>query len=219
MNPLKRYIWNPLVRHRRGKGFGIHSPHAFTFVMGVLCERGVYYAFAPLRKMQRVVEADYTDAPGYAEATLLFRVTNYLNPTRIAMIGSGHGLLEAACLLVNSQSTLTSIGNDENDTIKRLLSPFSGRISNSLSADEPPQLVVVNSVPQGKAEAAVQAVFATIDACGALVVRNIHSSEPCARLWQVAKKHMTCGQSFTNNHTAVIIANAKLPLQHFSLKF
>lgn len=43
-----RRVWRWLLRFRHRRGYGIQSPFAFSFVTGVVYERGAYYAYAPL---------------------------------------------------------------------------------------------------------------------------------------------------------------------------
>ena len=48
MLKIKRY-YTALDRYRRSKGYGIHSPFAFRFVLKVLRERSGYYAYQTIR--------------------------------------------------------------------------------------------------------------------------------------------------------------------------
>ena len=45
-------LWRWLVRFRHRRGYGIHSPFAFSFVTDVIYERGEYYAYAPLNTIR-----------------------------------------------------------------------------------------------------------------------------------------------------------------------
>lgn len=56
-------LWRWLVRFRHRRGYGIHSPFAFSFVTDVIYERGEYYAYAPLSTIH----------PGHGERPLLRR--------------------------------------------------------------------------------------------------------------------------------------------------
>lgn len=48
-----RRIWRWLLRFRHRCGYGIQSPFAFSFVTGVVYERGMYYAYDPLSREAR----------------------------------------------------------------------------------------------------------------------------------------------------------------------
>ena len=72
MRPL---VWLARIRHRRG--YGIHSPSAFAFVMGVIYERGKYYAYEPLRRRYGL------RCRRLRNARLLFRLANHVQPHTI----------------------------------------------------------------------------------------------------------------------------------------
>ena len=54
MGRLRRYR-TAFKRYRHGKGFGIHSPFAFSFVLKVLRERLPYYSYARLEALRAMV--------------------------------------------------------------------------------------------------------------------------------------------------------------------
>ena len=67
-------IMTAAARIRRSKGFGIHSPFAFNFVINVLrlSNRYRYYAYHTLPK---------------GEARMIFRIANSFNPSTITEYG------------------------------------------------------------------------------------------------------------------------------------
>ncbi len=71
MSRFKRY-YTALFRLKRSKGYGIHSPFAFHFVIRVLRERNPFYAYEHIDKSRR----------------LLFRVACNFKPDKILLIGA-----------------------------------------------------------------------------------------------------------------------------------
>lgn len=63
-----------LKRYRVSRGFSVHSPFAFYFITKVLRDKGRYYCF----------DTEVTDR----EERRLFRVTNYLQPRSVCIIGA-----------------------------------------------------------------------------------------------------------------------------------
>ncbi len=63
-------VWLWRIRHRCG--YGIHSPFAFSFVTGVVYERGVYYAYAPLHALRQKTPGMLREK----DDRLLFRLIN-----------------------------------------------------------------------------------------------------------------------------------------------
>ena len=87
MLKIKRY-YTALDRYRRSKGYGIHSPFAFRFVLKVLRERSGYYAYQTIRDgrnlaLVRMVEEGISSRKVLSNknARLIFRVVNFFNPS------------------------------------------------------------------------------------------------------------------------------------------
>lgn len=102
MGRIKRY-YTALVRLKRSKGFGIHSPFAFHFVLRVLRERNHYYAYEYIEKSSR----------------LLFRIACFFAPKKILILGNANKSLPAilnysqSCEIYSSYSKyIDNIGND-----------------------------------------------------------------------------------------------------------
>ena len=77
------------LRHRRG--FGIHSPWAYTFVREVLCPRRgyAYYAYCGLPRLH-----------GHINERLLFRLIVALQPASVAVVGAAESRLGAVRTIV-----------------------------------------------------------------------------------------------------------------------
>ena len=82
MGRLRRYR-TAFKRYRHGKGFGIHSPFAFSFVLKVLRERLPYYSYARLEALRAMVisrtrhHLRHPRIISLKNAKLIFRVTNF----------------------------------------------------------------------------------------------------------------------------------------------
>lgn len=89
MNFLKRaYIWCKRFRYR--KGYGVHSPFAFSLLTDVVYERRPYYAYEMLDELAESMGK----VPRYSRRVnrLLFRLVNYFRPERIVEVGTGGGI-------------------------------------------------------------------------------------------------------------------------------
>lgn len=88
-------VW--LWRIGRSGGFGIQSPFAFTFVTGVIYERGAYYAYAPLHEARKRLHPSLRER----DDRLLLRIANAVGPRRGIICGDGGEVsrqyLEAGC--------------------------------------------------------------------------------------------------------------------------
>lgn len=240
MNLLKRYTsaWGRL---RRSRGYGIHSPFAFRFVLDVLCERLPYYAYGYIGDLRRaVVEAVRTGfwhhprVIGVKNARMLFRITNFFNPAHILQVGTSYGVSSACVMAVNSRSRLWLYEPhlDTYPVVARVLQPYLERVVTDddlprtiaawreASAGQRP-FVLVNDLPRGADDyAAVMTMLrAVIDGEGVAVLRNISRSDLMAGLWDNCCAYGDRGQLFTNGKIAVIVANRKLQREMFTLWF
>ncbi len=82
------------LRHR--KGFGVHSPFAFSFITKVIDERCGYYSYQDIELIRRqlihrgnsLAKKDIKRSHG----ELLFRTVNYFKPKKLLQIGSPAGI-------------------------------------------------------------------------------------------------------------------------------
>ena len=77
-------VWRPIVRLLRFRhrcGYGIHSPFAWAKVTGVIYERGLYYAYAPLLTAHPMGSGRH-DGMTLGDLRLLFRLSNDTHPRR-----------------------------------------------------------------------------------------------------------------------------------------
>lgn len=233
---IKRY-YTALDRYRRSKGYGIHSPFAFRFVLKVLRERSGYYAYQTIRDgrnlaLVRMVEEGISSRKVLSNknARLIFRVVNFFNPTAIIQFGSNYGVSAICALSASSKSQLWLLEpkTREYSIVKDVVQGNSARIhafgnvddciSNYLQVVERP-FVIVNAVAADNLPAVAQFLQTVVGRNGVIVMRNMASSSEVYSLWSGVVRSMEYGMSFTNGKIGVIVANRKLPLQQFSLWF
>ncbi len=77
-------VWMHRFRHR--KGYGVHSPFAYSFIRGVLLETGTYYAYADLRRLHPWWQRCLITYPLQCRR-MLFRVANAAQPRSMAILG------------------------------------------------------------------------------------------------------------------------------------
>lgn len=81
--------WLHRIRHRCG--YGVHSPLAFNFITDVVYNQDTYYAYHTLRQqltpsIARLDEYDPQSGLTDKDLRLIFRLTNYQEPTHIYII-------------------------------------------------------------------------------------------------------------------------------------
>lgn len=96
MNALKKtWIW--LCRFRKRKGYGVHSPFAYSFIRTIINEKGDYYGYSDLKPLRKNVRSL---APLKVDK-LLFRMANFFQPAVAIKMGAGGVLslkyIQAGC--------------------------------------------------------------------------------------------------------------------------
>ena len=78
------WIW--LKRFRKRRGYGVHSPWAFSLIDGVILERGRYYAYDSLNKLHPWPVRMLKLYPLQCRR-LLFRLANWVHPSSVLIFG------------------------------------------------------------------------------------------------------------------------------------
>lgn len=237
MGKLKN-IGNALSRYQASKGFGVHSPFAFKFILNVLDEKYEYYAYDKLQQLRINVVERTRRENGYkprvisiSEAAAIFRVANYYNPQLFLSIGSSYGVAAASMLAVSKRSRMFLYDDNSaqnNAAAREILSGYGDRIvqgedlQNTISGyitalGDNDMFVTVNNIADHDTATATALIDTAVSRRGVLIMRNIDSSRNMARLWQHCKQAMTYGMTFGNGKTAVMVLNPKLPRQDFEI--
>lgn len=237
MGKLKN-IGNALSRYQASKGFGVHSPFAFKFILNVLDEKYEYYAYDKLQQLRINVVERTRRENGYkprvisiSEAAAIFRIANYYNPQLFLSIGSSYGVAAASMLAVSKRSRMFLYDDNSaqnNAAAREILSGYGDRIvqgedlQNTISGyitalGDNDMFVTVNNIADHDTATATALINTAVSRRGVLIMRNIDSSRNMARLWQHCKQAMTYGMTFGNGKTAVMVLNPKLPRQDFEI--
>lgn len=229
MKSWKQYL-NAWSRHHRSGGFGIHSPFAYQFVRNVWRQRLPYYAYQGIHQLHGTIKESTTrrqrremDLIGEREARLLFRVTNFFNPSNILQVGVATGVESVTMLAVNSQSSLYLYDPqlEQNPLAVRILQSQLGRVEcyndvnvavdEVLNDGEAPLMALVNRPVEENL------LKRLLDAQCVLVLRNLNREKEMSRLFEACCHHMPMGQTYTNNKIAILNPNPKLQREDFLL--
>ena len=236
MIKFKRY-YSAFRRYNRSKGFGIHSPFAFNFVLKVLRERSPYYAYDDIHaahweasRLSSAKERKYLISFKYAK--MIFRTACHFNPQAMLQIGTSHGIASKALLSVSSSSHLYSylginyqrkIYESATTDIAHRITKFDDIASaietyNSTLKDTDTPFILINHIDKG-AKLVVETASHAISNGGVVIVCNINKNNTIKNSWGEIKSSMTHGMSFSNDKIGIIVGLKHLPLQHFSLWF
>lgn len=221
-----------LQRYKRSRGFGVHSPFAFHFILRVLREKSPYYCYPQLvarrRSAMSLTAAERNHAPVMSVKCMkmLLRLSAWFRPSRVLVLGDDCGLGVTSLLAASSASTAVTDGMPGVAAV--MLRQFASRVvavdgvADAVAAYgcmAESSFVLVNGGGCNDLEAAADAAVAATEAGGIVVVRSLDTAPEAMRQWRRVVGAMKWGMTFSNGKTGIIVARKHLPRQDFSLWF
>lgn len=219
-----RRFFSAFTRYRRSKGFGIHSPFAFKFVLNVLREHHVYYAYSDIATLQEKAKKEsHQQLTPKNEAQLIFRIANYFNPKDVMQVGNSDGIAGASILAVARKMQMYSCGSSKwvsafgHKVLQyKVFTTCQAKYSATTTGGTQP-FILVESIPEGQSDY-LHAYLSEILCHNAVVIlRNIDKDNDMQSLWMQCRDIASTGMTFSNHKLAIIVASPKLQHQHFSL--
>lgn len=238
MKTLKRLLTS-FNRYKRSKGFGVHSPFAFYFILNVLRERLPYYAYANIelrRNMALNLSARisrHRRVISIKNAKMLFRIACYFNPQSIMQIGTTYGVSTTAILDVSSRSQLVICPGSETCTpiYKKVTHRYGERIIHTSDIEEAInaydtlsknecKFILVNSIDSDSDSATIyRYVMEALDEGATVIFRNILKPTRVSALNSKVNENLDHGMTFSNGKISIVVGRKNLPRQSFSLWF
>lgn len=185
--------WIRRFRHRCG--YGVHSPFAFDFITSVVYCSDAYYAYEPLRRtlepsISRLDEYDPLSGLTAKDLRLLFRITNWAEPTTIQLYGASpaveaHIRAARGSLIPDALQKRKDCSKNEDSILAYCDTPreASGR----------------------KAET--------------IIVRGIHTTPEARDRWEQLKTSPLCTISFDLGRFGIIVHRPKINRQHYVVNY
>lgn len=143
------------IKHR--KGFGVHSPFAYSVITDVIEERNQYYAYSAMKRIYA------QNAPiSFKYACLLLRLANRFRSRQILEVHNDGGYTLLPLILTDSRNSLVSLATQQQrDVTVAHLSWLKERIGQvrfeesytSLAPDYKADMILVSDYPQGMPKA------------------------------------------------------------------
>jgi hypothetical protein len=199
---LKRvYIW--LCRFRHRKGYGVHSPFAFSMIRSVINERGTYYAYKTLEgRWLSWFSGSYRVRQC---RRLLFRMANFLQPDTIVEVG-GDGY-EAEYLAAGCQkaTVIASYSSDVDFFVSAVAGLDHIGLLHVSRCDDLEGLIV-----RAMRRADERSVF---------IIDNIHEDKTSRSVWKELLADDRTGISFDLYDMGVVMFDRSLNKQHYVVNF
>lgn len=138
-----------LLRFRHRRGYGIHSPFAFSFVTGVVYEQGTYYAYPELKAMYKQLRPH---GVRLKDGRLLFRLANFAQPQVIGLVGYRIDSWAARCLSEGCRHARIVEDDELSQADFVLLSAMKARQAEAILANLPTggTLVVMHTIGRNR---------------------------------------------------------------------
>lgn len=200
-------IWLKRFRYRRG--YGVHSPFAFDFITGVVYEHGIYYAYSGLDALYGLqvnrIGCFVHLRKAYRRrcARLLFRISNYVHPDYILVLGRAErwidGYLKNGCISANVVKC-----NTPEEVID---SCFFGKTLLVYTVDVP---LAVRALSALRGISAQSSVF---------LVDGIHAQKTATHEWHRFQQHPLVGITFDLYDLGVAFLDRERCKQHYLVNF
>lgn len=217
-------------RLRHGKGFGIHSPFAFTFVKDVLRlpDTYAYYAYNDLKYLREEYAPRYGSGKPLAlkYLKLIFRIVNHFRPVNTLVVGGSEPLIAVAAASVGDNSRVIVLPGNVKTLNNSILehSRVTDRISFLATPDQ--CVAEVKKSAGGKKPVVVFSGGVKPEQVDN-IVEELADLEPVyivvrlkrnRAIWErIEAANNSCGMSFSNPHVAIMVPDPTLPRQHFNL--
>lgn len=237
---LKKYITKGIRKIRHRKGFGVHSPFAYSLITQVINEQTPFYAYEQILRLKKKYASSHRFLPGFASRTkpstkilfLLYRLVNRFNPETILEVGNSGGLITYALGLANTKSEVLSICPDA-VKIEQARNLFEHEAPHEAHFIHSPYLAALANLPVG-----YQADFVYVHASSTFQWESLHShlckqihtqtviviegikTEISARkLWNCFRVDPEARITMDLYDIGLVIYNNKLYKQHFIVSF
>ena len=243
---LFRRPWIWLSRFRQRKGYGVHSPFAYSFIRGVVLESSAYYAYADLAHLHPWWVRWFRLYPMQCRR-LLFRLANFAEPRTVVLRTED----EVAKKYIRAAVPRAEVRREEgamSGEVRRKEGAMSGEVrrkegaipgevrrkEGAMSGEVRRKEGVLAAVPEGSPEGReaadfvlvgkerleeAAAVAARMPERGMLVCEGIHESRRAKEIWRTIREAPHTGVTFDLYTYGVAFFNPKLHKQHYKVNF
>ena len=230
---IQDYLTQSMRKLKHRKGYGVHSPFAYSIITEVIEEKLPYYAY---RRMLRTYDKQ---APiPHKVACLLLRLANRFHCRRVAELSCDGGYTILPLILTDSRLTITSLASQDQALQTRERLSWVGRHMQQVAfASQPEQMdgsydmIVVNDNPwaTGRNQTPEAADAATLQLAAWLLehshddtviwVRGIQPRQQMEKLWDVLCDHDEVSITMDLYNYGFAILKPRFFKQHYIVAF
>ena len=238
MKFLKRIlIW--LLRFRKRRGYGVHSPFAFNLITGVFYEKAPYYDYDYLRKVvSKTRKKSKTHWKRYLENyrvyELLFRLANYAEANTILEIGTSIGVssIYLSCSRKNARLVTLDEKSKTNEMALSLFKNYSSKVDfrAGIVSDMLPQAIdeleTIDFLLFHPRSYTLDSIHQMFEMCleksnsqSVFVIQDIYSSHAIKNWWNELVSDERVGITFDLYDMGIIFFDKKKIKQHYRVNF
>ena len=206
MQRFLRYMTAPL-RFRTSKGFGVHSPFAFSFITDVMTQNYQYYSYVEQERRNR----QNRDSRPARYQHLIFRIFNYFEPANFVVLGHPDMLDVEAALDYSSSAVAYSLFTDVCGPRVRPVESI-GEAQRLLESEAVPMALVGGALHD---DSRVRFILSLLRSGGVAVFTDLVADR---WLWDAVNSSLKLhGMTFSNDRVGVIVGLQHLPRQTYML--
>lgn len=228
LRSIKRYYSKGVRRVTKRRGFGVHSPFVFNFIIRVIEEKAQYYSYSAIEGQYFKVKKTLTSKspiklPTLKFSKLIFRVANRLKPTTVLECGTTYGVSTIALSFSKKNTQITTI--EPNVAIASwvngaIVQDYTIALNQYYRANEQPDLIYIRIQEKSSDYKAIyDAITPYIKENSAIIVAGIRATKENYSLFKEFSANPIIKVTIDLYDTAILVASPKLNKQQFKVSF
>ncbi|MFY7965362.1 MAG: hypothetical protein ACOVO1_10725 [Chitinophagaceae bacterium] len=189
--------WRWWLNASNSKGHGMHSPFVFDFIINVLNDDRVFYAF-------KQIETVYNQIKSQKKTNrLLFKMVDYYQPKNIINIETKKTILAEYLSAANPLIPIKAVDNGDDVLVKSVMK----------------ELVKVGFVICNNSDFFYD-FLPFVDNNSFLIIKDIYANKETQTSWQTIKNHTSVKATIDLFHFGIVLFNQDFKAkQHFKVRF
>lgn len=228
LRTIKRYYSKGVRRVTKRRGFGVHSPFVFNFIIRVIEEKARYYSYSAIEEQYFKVKKVLTSKSPIKLhplkfSKLIFRMANRLKPTAVLECGTAYGVSTIALSLSKNNTQITTI--EPNAEIASwvngaIVQDYTIALKQYYRANVQPDLIYIRMQEKSSDYKAIyDAITPYIKENSAIIVAGIRATKENYSLFKEFSANPIIKVTIDLYDTAILVASPKLNKQQFKVSF
>lgn len=240
---LKKYVTKGIRKIKHRKGFGVHSPFAFSLITQVIDEKFPFYAYDQIRELRKKYVTSRLPIPvpgrasrkGYSQKQLflLYRLINRFSPQRILEVNNNGGIATMVLSMPHSKAEVLSVGNQP-EKMRQAARIIAGEKPRNvhltekdpvealaeLPAGYKADFILIHRFPKGYcAEQMFRVVSPRMHSHTLVLVEAIHMDPEMRKLWGLFKNDPAVRVTMDMYEVGLAVNHDKLYKQNYIVAF